>query len=323
MSEFSVSTIDFEASEQSAEVAHALGKYALHERTYQSGNRPESGTVDITEQYFADISEIDLLSREEEIELANSIRQNNCADARRRFIESNQRLVVSIAKKYFNPNNTLTLLDLVQEGNFGLMRAIEKYDPASGNKFSTYAVFWITRDISQAAAASASLLRLPDHEYRALQKLRKTDNSLMLRYQREPSEAELAEAMGVKVEKIRSLRRSFNLKFIKSFYNPITEDGDITLAEMIPDSALPDPDTDVMNNAVHDAVEELLSVLTPRERDVIISLFGLYGREPMTFQQIATRQGVSKERINQIQRGAKEKMRMKGEKYRSLTSELG
>ena len=255
--------------------------------------------------YLREIARHDLLTPEEEILLARRIAAGDEA-ARRRMIEANLRLVVSIARRYLGRG--LALSDLVEEGNLGLMHAVEKFDPAHGCRFSTYATWWIRQAIERAILNQSRTVRLPVHVGKEHLALLRTQGSLRARLGREPTVEEIAEAMGCDPARISRLLAAARVE--DSADACISEDGDFTLYDVIADPDAPDPEHEAHCARLQRLVQRWLDELGEREREVVILRFGLCGvRETWTLEQVGERMGLTRERIRQIQMEALRKLR--------------
>jgi RNA polymerase primary sigma factor len=258
---------------------------------------PEHGAEDAVRTYLRSIGKVPLLTREDEVRLAKRIEQNDMA-AKNTLIEANLRLVVSIAKRY--GNRGLTLLDLVQEGNLGLIRAVEKFDWRRGFKFSTYATWWIRQAITRALADQSRTIRIPVHMVERMNRVARARRSLIQKTNREPTPDEigkLVEMPAAKVEEILKLGQE-----PVSLEAPVgSEEGDAALGDFIEDSASDRP-LEVVANRIRDAdLQQVLESLPWRERRVIELRYGLGSEGPMTLEDIGQEVGVTRERVRQIE----------------------
>ncbi len=302
------------------------------------------GTVDLTRRYLSELGGFPLLTAEQEVELAQAIEAGRLAEeelatttpsrvrktllekqaaaaevARSTFIQSNLRLVVSIAKRY--QGTGMTLLDLIQEGNLGLMRAVEKFDYRKGFKFSTYATWWIRQSIGRGIADKARTIRLPSHLVDTMSVLSKASATLLKTLGREPTPAELAEDTGMRLDRVElALQASPDLI---SLSVPIGED-DAELGDMLADDNAEAPfDAAALSLAKSD-LHTLPDFLNPREREILSLRFGLEGEHPLTLDEVGRRYNVTRERIRQIEAKALTKLRHPcSAQQRRLVSSLG
>ena len=259
---------------------------------------------DPVRMYLKEIGQIKLLTTEEELELADKIAQGD-EQAKATLAEANLRLVVSIAKRYVGRG--MLFLDLIQEGNIGLMKAVEKFDVTKGYKFSTYATWWIRQAITRAIADQARTIRVPVHMVETINKLARVERQLTLELNREPTEEELAKKMGTSVEKIRDIYKISQEPV--SLEIPIGEEDDSHLGDFIPDETNMSPEDFAVNELLKDEISEVLLTLTEREEKVIRLRFGLEDGRPRTLEEVGQLFGVTRERIRQIEAKALRKLR--------------
>ena len=271
-------------------------------------------TTDILRMYLNEISQVNLLTKDEEQILAKRIEKGD-AEAKKIMVESNLRLVVSIAKKY-RTNASLSLLDLIQEGNLGLMRAIDKYDVSKGYRFSTYATWWIRQSIQRAIAEQGKTIRIPVHLVEKMNKISYTKNILSNELNRETTEAEVAERLDMSTEQLRKILK-LNEELI-SLQTTIGEDEDTQLEDFVStQDSLFGTIIDIENNiGSYELMDVLENVLTEKELQVIKYRFGFIDNNPRTLEEIGKMYGVTRERIRQIEAKSLRKLRLKGNKKR-------
>jgi RNA polymerase primary sigma factor len=264
------------------------------EKEYQSDD--QSSTADAIKLYLKDIQKSQLLSAAQERELAELIAAGD-DHARARMIESNLRLVVKIAKRYMNRG--LPFLDLIEEGNMGLIKAVEKFKVSKGCRFSTYATWWIRQSIERALVNQSRTIRLPVHVADEINKLVKVNRELVQTLKRDPYTAEIAAAMGIgeaQVEKMQVLlRKTYSIE------HPMGDNNDYSLIDTVEDKNLVDPASTIEDVDLFVHVLELMADLTETERDILIMRFGLDDSEPQTLDTIGQLFGVTRERIRQIE----------------------
>jgi RNA polymerase sigma factor (sigma-70 family) len=265
----------------------------------------ESHSDDAIKLYLKEIQKTTLLTAEDERELARRISQGDMA-ARDRMIESNLRLVVKIAKRYMNRG--LPFLDLIEEGNMGLIKAVERFKLSKECRFSTYATWWIRQSIERALVNQSRTIRLPVHVSDDINKFIKISRELVHRVNREPQVKEVAEAMGVEPAYIRRLM--VLVKKTYSIEHPMGENNDYSLIDTIEDTTSIDPSSLVEDLDKFHQVQEWLDSLTESEREILSLRFGLNDREPQTLDTIGQRFGVTRERIRQIEAKSLEKLRI-------------
>ncbi len=268
--------------------------------------------IDSIQMYLKEIGRTPPLTAEGEKQLAKRIEKGD-KEAKRKLAQANLRLVVSIAKKYIGRSKNLTFLDLIQEGNLGLFRAVEKFDWRRGYKFSTYATWWIRQSISRALADQARTIRIPVHMVETLSKYNQAKRRLLKSLGREPLPEEIAAEMGTEVDKVHRLRRIS--QGAVSLETPIGNDeGDSILAEFITDEKSPPPSLEAARNLLRERLKEILVDLSPREQKILAMRFGLNDGITHTLEEVGNEFGVTRERIRQIEAKALEKIR----KHRKL-----
>ena len=259
---------------------------------------------DPVRMYLKEIGQIKLLSLDEEAELADRIMAGD-EEAKNILAEANLRLVVSIAKRYVGRG--MLFLDLIQEGNIGLMKAVDKFDVSKGYKFSTYATWWIRQAITRAIADQARTIRVPVHMVETINKLARVQRQLTLELNREPSEDELAKKMGTSVEKVREIYKISQDPV--SLETPIGEEDDSHLGDFIKDESNLSPEEFATNEMLKEEISQVLETLTEREEKVIRLRFGLEDGKPRTLEEVGQMFGVTRERIRQIEAKALRKLR--------------
>jgi len=264
----------------------------------------QKGNMDSVRMYLKEIGKINLLTFEEEVDLAQQIEKGS-ASGREKLINANLRLVVSIAKKYIGRG--LTFLDLVQEGNQGLMRAVEKFDWHRGFKFSTYATWWIRQAITRAIADQAKTIRIPVHMVETINKVYKATRALTQRLGHEPDIAQIAEEVGVTIEKVEEIYRIS--QDTTSLSTPVGDDEDSFLGDFIEDTTQMSPYEETSKELLRESIEEVLGSLDERETKVLSLRFGLMGETPKTLEEVGKIFNVTRERIRQIEAKALRKLR--------------
>ena len=260
---------------------------------------------DSLSMYLKSIGEIPLLTPEEEIELSKRVEMGDL-DAKNKMIEANLKLVVSIAKKYTYVSG-LDLLDLIQYGNFGLMKAVEKFDYRKGYKFSTYATWWIKQAITRSIADYNDVIRLPVHISDASNKMEKAIQKFTTDYGRQPTNEELAETTDFTVETIKILKEAKNR--IISLELSITDDNELTIGDVIEDTTIKTPEQSAEYNAIKEIFEEILQGLSPTEESTIRGRFGLNGEKAKTIDELSSELNISPSRVKLNQARALRKLR--------------
>ena len=268
---------------------------------------PEAGVEGIDDpvrSYLKEIGRVPLLKSAEEVALAQRIEQGD-EEAKRHLIEANLRLVVSIAKKYVGRG--MDFLDLIQEGNRGLIRAVEKFDWRRGYKFSTYATWWIRQAITRAIADQARTIRIPVHMTDTVNKVTRVSRQLLQKLGRDPTPEEIGKVMGVSGQRVREILRAAEQPV--SLETPVGGDGDSALGDFIRDESELPPEEAVSYTVLREEVEEVLQMLAPRERRVLRLRFGLEDGRPRTLEEVGGEFGVTRERIRQIESKALRRLR--------------
>ena len=259
---------------------------------------------DPVRMYLKEIGRIPLLSSEEEIELAKRMEQGD-EEAKKRLCEANLRLVVSIAKRYVGRG--MLFLDLIQEGNLGLIKAVDKFDYRKGYKFSTYATWWIRQAITRSIADQARTIRIPVHMVETINKLIRVSRQLLQTYGREPTPEEIAAEMNISVEKVREIQKIAQEPV--SLETPIGEEEDSHLGDFIPDDDVPAPAEAAAFSMLKEQLIEVLDTLTEREQKVLKLRFGLEDGRARTLEEVGKEFDVTRERIRQIEAKALRKLR--------------
>lgn len=270
-------------------------------------NEPTAESVTIDDPvkiYLKEIGRVPLLTPEEELELAVRISSGDIA-AKKRLSEANLRLVVSIAKRYLGRG--MQFLDLIQEGNLGLIKAVEKFDYTKGFKFSTYATWWIRQAITRAIADQARTIRIPVHMVETINKVKKVSNTLLHQTGHEPTAEEISEYIGMPADKVREIMRVAQEPV--SLETPIGEEEDSHLGDFIPDDDAPAPQDAASHTLLKEQLNEVLGTLTPREEKVLRLRFGLEDGRSRTLEEVGDVFNVTRERIRQIEAKALRKLR--------------
>lgn len=265
--------------------------------------------IDGVKTYLLDIGKYSLLTAEEEQEIARKIAEEGSSEAKAELANANLRLVVCIAKRYVNRG--MAFLDLIQEGNLGLLKAIDKFDYTKGYKFSTYATWWIRQSISRSIADHGRLIRLPVHLVDTLNKISKAEKALTAELGRTPTIDEIAEKTGLTADKVTE---SLKLQDAKSLDSPVGDEEDTKLEDFIEDKVTLNPYEQVANIMLKGSVDKLLSSLSPREEFVIRERFGLNDGIPHTLEEVGAKLKVTRERIRQIEAKAMKKLYVQARK---------
>lgn len=266
-----------------------------------------SNDDDILQMYLKDVGKIKLISFKEEKRLGKLIQEgaaHQAEIAKRKLVQANLRLVVSIAKKYIGQG--VLFMDLVQEGSLGLIKAAEKYDYSREFKFSTYATWWIKQTIIRSISNCSRTIRIPVHMSDKIRKYKKIVTELHNTLDREATDKEIAQKMGISVKKVQSIKKSI-IKEPISLDTPITED--LSVEDYIPDNSYNSPEEQTHEKVLHESMDELLEILDEREKKIITCRFGINGEQTKTLEQLGHVLGFSKERIRQLEDGAIRKLR--------------
>ncbi len=299
---------------------------------------PDERARDPVHTYLREISRVELLDKEGEVRLAQKIeagvkarqelQNGNLPPERRAYLEqlvregeearahlakANLRLVVSIAKRYMHRG--LSFLDLIQEGNIGLMRAVEKFDWRRGYKFSTYATWWIRQAITRAIADQARTIRVPVHTMEAVQEIRRLRQEYIQARGTPPSYEELAELLGVSVDRVKKIERA--AAHVTSLERPMAEDDDETLGDFLADEDAPSPAREALRARLREELRQALAELDPREREILELRYGLLDGHPRTLKEVANHFDITRERVRQLELKALEKLKYPG-RHRTL-----
>ena len=278
---------------------YALDSDAVEPKKEEVDALSTKGDTDLLRVYLKEAARNPLLSPEEEVELAKRIEQGDI-EAKKRLIESNLRLVINIAKKYLGRG--MPLEDLIQEGNLGLMKAVEKFDYTKGHRFSTYATWWIRQAINRAIFDQSRTIRVPVHMMENMSKFIKVSRELLQKLGRVPTTEELAEEMGVSEDKVKEMMEL--VKEPVSLETPIGEEEDSYLKDFLEDERSEGPDEHILYDSLKEQIEEVLNELTPREQEVVRLRFGFEDNRPHTLAEIGKNYGISRERVRQIENKA-------------------
>ena len=256
------------------------------------------------EKYFQEISRVDMITAEEEVELAKRIKAGDKA-ALEKLTKANLRFVVSVAKQY--QNSSMTLGDLINEGNLGLIKAASRFDETRGFKFISYAVWWIRQSIMQALAEQSRIVRLPLNRVSSLNRISRTFSDLEQRYQREPTEEELADVLEITSDEVSENMKLSNKKV--SMDAPFINGEGNSLLDVLENEEIDETDSELMVDSLRREVQRALSTLTTREAAVIANYYGLNGKQPMTLEEIGEQLGLTRERVRQIKEKGTKKLR--------------
>ncbi len=280
------------------------------------GGHEGSSNIDSVQIYLKEIGKHRLITAQEEKELAKRILEGD-DEARKTLANANLRLVVSIAKKYIGRSSDLTLLDLIQEGNLGLFKAVEKFDWRKGYKFSTYATWWIRQAVTRALADQSRTIRIPVHMVETIAKYKQVSRRLSQDLGREPLPQEIATEMGIDIDKVHTIEKID--QSTASLDKPTDDDDEkSSLGEFIADDKIPPPDQEVSRRILQDQIKEILRDLTPKERKILEMRHGLEDGVMRTLEEVGKEFGVTRERIRQIEAKAHEKIRLH-QKAKKLT----
>lgn len=265
----------------------------------------KNAPLDATYLYLKQIGEYDLLTPEEEAELALKAREGDL-EAKKKLVNCNLRLVVSVAKKY-HKNVGMSFLDIVQEGNIGLMKSVDKYDPSTGYRFSTYATWWIRQTISRAITNQSNTIRIPAHMFDIQSKVSKASQRLHSELGREATVHEIAKDLNISVEKVEEVYHLVHSPMSLDY--TVGEDDDTSVGDLIADNNTISPEEMAIQQERREGVLKVLSTLAEKEKEVIMMRFGLDDGEPKTLEEVGKIYGVTKERIRQIEIKALRKLR--------------
>ena len=268
------------------------------------GDVEDIAITDPVRMYLKEIGKIPLLTAEEEVELAKRVFEGD-ETAKKRMVEANLRLVVSVAKHYLGRG--MQLLDLIQEGNMGLLKAVEKFDHTKGYKFSTYATWWIRQSITRAVADQARTIRIPVHMVETINRVSRTARALVQELGREPTLSEISEQLGIPVEKIAEVMKIAQDPV--SLETPVGEEDDSHLGDFIPDSDVTEPAESASYNMLRQQLSEVMQTLSPRECKVLRLRFGLEDGRAHTLEEVGREFDVTRERVRQIEAKALRKLR--------------
>lgn len=302
-----------EESRGKIQTSVGVGEELLPSLDGDLGKLDDIPLTDPVRMYLREIGKVALLTAEEEVVLAQKMEEGDIK-AKQKLIDANLRLVVSIAKKYIGRG--MLFLDLIQEGNLGLIRAVEKFDYRRGFKFSTYATWWIRQAITRAIADQARTIRVPVHMVETINKMVRISRQLVQQLGREPTDEEIAAEMEIEPSRVEEIRRISQLPV--SLETPIGEEEDSQLGDFIEDRDLPSPDEAAAGHLLHEQIEEMLATLSSREREVLHYRFGLEDGHSYTLEEVGRKFNVTRERIRQIEAKALRKLRQPSRKLKDF-----
>ena len=302
-----------EESRGKVQASVGVGEELLPSLDGDFGKLDDIPLTDPVRMYLREIGKVPLLRAEEEVDLAQRMEEGD-VKAKQKLVDANLRLVVSIAKKYIGRG--MLFLDLIQEGNLGLIRAVEKFDYRRGFKFSTYATWWIRQAITRAIADQARTIRVPVHMVETINKMVRISRQLVQQLGREPTDEEIAAEMEIDPSRVEEIRRISQLPV--SLETPIGEEEDSQLGDFIEDRDLPSPDEAAAGHLLHEQIEEMLATLSSREREVLHYRFGLEDGHSYTLEEVGRKFNVTRERIRQIEAKALRKLRQPSRKLKDF-----
>jgi len=293
-----------DSSESSGEKSDDRDGSLVEDVNLELGKLEDIAITDHVRMYLKEIGKTPLLTAEQEVELAKRVEAGD-QKAKEQLIKANLRLVVSVAKKYMNRG--LHLLDLVQEGGLGLMKAADKYDYRKGFKFSTYATWWIRQAITRAIAEQSRTIRVPVHMVETINKMIRISRKLVQQHGREPTDEEIAREMEIEERKVEDIRKVSQLPV--SLETPVGEEDDAELGDFLEDRDVPTPEESALGNLLREQLYTALEGLSEKEKRVLTFRFGLEGEKPHTLEEVGNFFGVTRERIRQIESKALRKLR--------------
>ena len=315
ISEYEISVLSFIDDDKINELLNAAIDFEETRENLNSEEKSNDENIDNNDfytdsdsvkMYLKEIGSLPLLKAEEEKAIAIAAKSGD-EKARKKLIESNLRLVVSIAKHFVN--HGLSLLDLIQEGNLGLIKAVEKFDPYKGFKFSTYATWWIRQSITRAIADYSNIIRVPVHAHEVIVKVKKAYQYLAVNNSGEPSNKEIADYLNIDVAKVEEAELIMEKTNLISLETPVGEEEDSNLGDFVP-STDDDPEEIAYKMALNETIKEVLATLTPREQKVLELRFGLNDNKILTLDEVGQIFGVTRERIRQIEKKAIRKIKV-------------